>query len=235
MINKLDKIANTLEGKGLAHLAASIDSVSNSIEKQAFLSGLLQSLKNSLGHKVLPPEKALEILREHNIHHIDQHLIDEAMGEEKTAGIMDAVKGILGNPVKIALISLALAAGSANAADINKMVQLMPMPSSTQLTLLDQGVAPLWAFKSSFKNMVENNLESDTPLGKYVQERVRAGENPESLVKDLMTAFQKKLTDPSNKNIKDRLDAYLHKKEVGNPLSFLEPLVQEVAKDSLLA
>ena len=130
---RLDKIASTLEASGRQELAMSLDAVANTLDKQAFLSGILTGLKSLLGKDVLLPEKALQVLRSHGVHHIDQKMLDEAMtpegaGAEKSAGFLgDSLRNLLRNPVKVALISLALAAGSANAADINKMVSLMPI------------------------------------------------------------------------------------------------------------
>lgn len=237
---KLDKIASTLEASGRQELAMSLDAVANTMDKQAFLSGILTGLKNLLGKNALPPEKALQVLRSHGVHHIDQTMLNDALGTEsagaeKSAGLLgDGLRSLLQNPVKVALISLALAAGSANAADINKMVSLMPMPSSTQVTLLETGAAPLWMFKSQFKSMVEDNLDKDTPLGKYVQERIKAGESKDGLVKDLMVAFQKKLEDPTHRDTLKKLNKYLQSKDVNDSAThFLEPLVQQVAMSEL--
>ena len=82
--------------------------------------------------------------------------------------------------------------------------------------------------------MVEDNLDKDTPLGKYVQERVKAGESKDSLVKDLMVAFQRKLGEPSQKETLKKLNRYLQNKDVNDSAtSFLEPLVQQVALNEI--
>jgi uncharacterized membrane protein YheB (UPF0754 family) len=246
LTEQLDKVASQLEARGHADLALELDSVTNALEKQAGVKEWFLKAKDQiakfLGPHVLTKEKALDVLRQHNIHQIDQNMVDNVLKGVDSEGAKNAgfigsfLQDVLKNPVKIALISLALAAGSVNAADINKMVSLMPMPSHSQMSLLETGVAPLWAFKSQFKSMVENNMDKDTPLGRYVHERLKAGDSADQLVKDLVKALEIKLKDPSNKGTLDKLNKYLESKDIKDTAdNYLEPLVQEVAQNELKA
>lgn len=241
-VTRLDKIASSLEKAGNTSLATELDTVSNALEVSAGLRDWFHSakdqIKKMLGSNVMSPEKALEVLRQNGIHQINDKMMSDLLGSSteqfKTAGILpDFLKNVVKNPVQVALLSLALAAGSANAADINKMIHYMPMPSDTQVSLLETGAAPLWLFKSQFKSMVEDNLDKDTPLGKYVQERLHKGESKDQLISQLKEAFLRKLKDPKNKSTFDKLQEYLSGKNVQDTTAFLEPLLQEVAQDEL--
>lgn len=241
-VTRLDKIASSLEKAGNTSLATELDTVANALEVSAGLMDWFHSakdqIKKMLGPNVMSPEKALEVLRQNGIHQINDKMMSDLLGsstdQPKTAGIVpDFLKSVVKNPVRVALLSLALAAGSASAADINKMVQLMPMPSSTQVSLLETGLAPLWMFKSQFKSMVEDNLDKDNPLGKYIQESLDKGESKDQLIEQLKDAFIKKLKDPKNKSTLMKLQEYLSKNNVRDTTAFLEPLLMEVAKNEL--
>jgi hypothetical protein len=241
-VTQLDKIASYLEKAGNTSLATELDTVSNALEVSAGLRDWFHSakdqIKKMLGPKVMSPEQALEVLKHNGIHQVNDKMLSDLLGSpadlSKTAGILpDFLKSVVKNPVQVALLSLALAAGSVNAADINKMIHYMPMPSDTQVSLLESGVAPLWLFKSQFKSMVESNLDNKTPLGRYIQDHLSKGESKDQLISQLREAFLLKLKDPKHKSTFEKLQEYLNKKNVQDTSNFLEPLLQEVAQDKL--
>lgn len=224
---RLDSVASLLESKGLLKLATDLDMVSNALDKSALSPG---NLKDKV-LRIMPIQKALSILKgQKNLQKIFDEVSQEMQKPSgvKTAGILDLLK----NPLKLAVLAVILYTGSTSAGVVEDLAERMPEPSGASMALLDAGVAPKFIFEGRMESMIENSLEENSELKRYINSSPELKGKSGREVKDILVkAFNHKLKEKPD--LRTKLESYLKRKDVQDTTGYLSRLVGDAIMGKL--